>query len=125
MIGIHISDTRQIAPDRNPRNETQPVIERARFGDGYDYRLPIGYDNFEENIRLTFNNRPLAEIQELKTFFRRMRGATAFNYTRVIGEQEDGSHELETIKVICTRWRDSNRTHTISSLSCQLQRVKG
>ena len=123
-VGIEL-DSGFIRPDRQPERRMTPKVNTVSFGDGYDYRLPIGYNNLEMDIRLTFNNREIDDIDELEEFFENKLGATAFDYTYIQGKNQDGTVKEKTISVVCPEWRVTNRTMDIGSLSCALRRVYG
>ena len=123
-IGIEL-DSGFIRPDINPQRSVTTRVNTATFGDGYEYRLPIGFNVLGADIRLTFNNRAVEKIDELETFLEDKMGSISFSYTFIRGEASDGTVKEQTISVVCDRWRVTNRTGDIASLSCDLRRVYG
>ena len=101
---------------------TGTILSTAEFGDGYEYTLPLGYNSLTGQYRLTFNNRPTAQIDMLETFLEAQLGSTAFDYTYIKGELA-GVPQEETVKVKCSEWTVVNRTLDVASLRCTLRRV--
>ena len=100
-----------IRPDNNLARRTAPRVLRAKFGDGYEQRMPDGINSLEMTYDVSFANRPPSEIDELVYFFDSMLGVTAFDFTI----PDTKSDILETtIKVVCDTY-DIVYTNKIAS----------
>jgi phage-related protein len=58
----------------------------AQFGDGYKLDSPDGINNRKKVWTLTFNNRPFAEAQAIRTFLVDHGGYLAFDWTDPDGD---------------------------------------
>lgn len=94
----NISPNLSVVPDKFLSRNTRPRVLRARFGDGYEQRLPDGINTLETTYEITFINRPKAEIDDIVAYLDLKAGATAFNFTI---PDSNASPEETTIKVVC------------------------
>jgi len=101
-IGFLLSDGVTVAkPDKNLVRRTQPRVLRAKFGDGYEQRMPDGINSLEQNYDITFVNRSPAEIDNIVKFFEAKLGVTSFEFTFPDTAAEIGE---TTITVVCETW---------------------
>lgn len=68
-------------PDLNASRKREPKILRADFGDGYLQATGDGINPYKETWDMSFSNRTIAEINEIKTFLDDKNGAVSFYWT--------------------------------------------
>ena len=73
----------------------------AQFGDGYEQRLQDGINSLKQEISVSFQTRPKAEIDDLVAFFESLNGVTKFRFDIA---DSNASKSTETIKVVCPDW---------------------
>lgn len=83
-LGFTTSPTfgsRTISPDKGLNRSSSPKVLIAKFGDGYEQRLPNGINSIDETFTATFNNRTKEEIDDITGYLASLKGATSFIYT--------------------------------------------
>jgi phage-related protein len=73
--------SRTISPDKGLTRNSTPKVLVAKFGDGYEQRLPNGINSINETFSATFNNRTKEEIDDITGYLASLKGATSFTYT--------------------------------------------
>ena len=105
-IGFDIGGTvGYVIPDRGMQVASKPSVLLATFGDGYEQRVVDGINPLKETFSVTFNNRPIEEIDDIIAFFVSKQGASSFNFTYW---DDNGAGGETTIKVVASEW---NRTY--------------
>ena len=90
-----------VQPDKSLSRKNTPRVHLAQFGDGYEQRLQDGINSLKQEISVSFQTRPKAEIDDLVAFFESLNGVTKFRFD--IADSNAGS-STETIKVVCPDW---------------------
>lgn len=110
----------RVRPDRSLTKRTNPRVLLARFGDGYEQRMPDGINSLDQSFSVTFINRPIEEVDAIVEFFEAMLGVTSFEFTI-----PDTRAELKatTIKVVCDSWDYVYTNHSITGCSANFRRV--
>lgn len=101
-LGLFLLDgVTKVCPDKGlPKNST-PKIHLATFGDGYEQRIPDGINSLKETLEVSFNNRPIEEVDRLQALFESLKGVTPINFTIPDSEAIGGERN---ILVVCTSW---------------------
>jgi len=110
---------RAVLPDRGLTRQSQPKVLLARFGDGYEQRLPDGINSIQETFNITFNNRTKEEIDDITGYLASLKGASAFSLTI---PDSNNSGEL-TIKVVCDSYAQGYTYDNFYSATAVLRRV--
>lgn len=120
-------ENRPIAPDKGMTKTSKPRVRVAKFGDGYEQRLVDGINSIEESYKLSFKNRPKAEIDDIVAFFDSLNGVTAFDFTFPDSNQTSNTPPLvlnETkIKVVCAQYNTSYTSNDHYTCSATFRRV--
>lgn len=127
-IGFIYDGTNYITPDKSFAREVAPAVLTAKFGDGYEQRIPDGINTVRETISLTFSSRPKAEIDDIKAFLDTTQSVTKFSLivpdsnvtSNPDGDAGVGEREL---KVVCTGYSISYDYGDFYSLSMECKRV--
>jgi len=93
--------SRTISPDKGLTRNSTPKVLVAKFGDGYEQRLPNGINSIDETFSATFNNRTKEEIDDITGYLASLKGATSFTYT--IPDTNGSGNEI-SIKVVCENY---------------------
>lgn len=93
--------SRTISPDKGLTRNSSPKVLVAKFGDGYEQRLPNGINSIDETFSATFNNRTKEEIDDITGYLASLKGATSFTYT--IPDTNESGNEI-SIKVVCENY---------------------
>lgn len=93
--------SRTISPDKGLTRNSTPKVLVAKFGDGYEQRLPNGINSIDETFSATFNNRTKEEIDDITGYLASLKGATSFTYT--IPDTNESGNEI-SIKVVCENY---------------------
>ena len=119
-LGFQLPDTLEyIVPDKSLTKSSTPKIHLAGFGDGYEQRLAKGINNKNEKYSLSFENRPIAEINKIVTYFDEILGVTALDFT-IPGES---AANPTTIKVVCETYNRTFEYNNFNSLDAEFRRV--
>jgi phage-related protein len=121
-IGFNLGPTfanLQVSPDRNLSRQSAPRVLKAQFGDGYEQRLIDGINSITESYNISFNNRPVSEIDDIMAFFDSKAGVTSFNYT--ISDTNAGGEK--TVKVVADTYNITYVNDITSSCTAVLRRV--
>jgi phage-related protein len=102
-------------PDASVSVETEPVVRTARFGDGYEQRVPEGINTMPEKWDLTFTG-TRAEIDPIAVFLREHKGSVAFDWT---------TPDEVTGRFICRKWSKSRERGVKVTMSFTLEQVYG
>ena len=112
-------ENRAIAPDKGMTKTSKPRVRVAKFGDGYEQRLVDGINSIEESYKLSFKNRPKAEIDDIVAFFDSLNGVTAFDFTF-----PDSNNSGETtIQVVCAQYNSNYTSNDHYTCSATFRRV--
>ena len=93
--------SRTVSPDKGLTRTSSPKVLVAKFGDGYEQRLPNGINSIDETFNATFNNRTKEEIDDITGYLASLKGATSFTYTI---PDTNGSGNETSIKVVCENY---------------------
>lgn len=93
--------SRTISPDKGLTRNSTPKVLVAKFGDGYEQRLPNGINSIDETFSATFNNRTKEEIDDITGYLASLKGATSFTY---VIPDTNGSGNETSIKVVCENY---------------------
>lgn len=93
--------SRTVSPDKGLTRVSSPKVLVAKFGDGYEQRLPNGINSIDETFNATFNNRTKEEIDDITGYLASLKGATSFTYTI---PDTNGSGNETSIKVVCENY---------------------
>lgn len=102
-------------PDASVSVETEPVVRAAKFGDGYEQRVPDGINTMPEKWDLTFTG-TREEIDPIAAFLRTHKGSLAFDWT---------TPDEMTGRFICRSWRKTRERGVKVGLSFTLEQVYG
>ena len=103
--------------DKGFQRGSAPKVHTLTFGDGYEQRIADGINNLAQQMNVTFNTRPKAEIDDLVAFFESLGGVSKFRMTI------DDTNGAETIKVVCRQWNQTWNYDDFYSLSATFDRV--
>ena len=109
-----------VQPDKQMTRANTPRVHFAQFGDGYEQRLQDGINSLAQEIAVTFQTRPKAEIDDLVAFFESLAGVTKFRFD--LADSNAGS-STETIKVVCSEWEQSWEYDDYYTLDATFRRV--
>ena len=111
-IGFVLSDgITRVRPDNSLTKRVAPRVLLARFGDGYEQRMPDGVNSLQESFQAVFSNRPPEEIDAIVNFFEDNLGVQAFEF---IIPDTRSRLKVKPIQVVCESW-DYIYTHHIAS----------
>ena len=68
--------------DKGFQRGSAPKVHTLTFGDGYEQRIADGINNLAQQMNVTFNTRPKAEIDDLVAFFESLGGVSKFRMTK-------------------------------------------
>lgn len=127
-IGFIYTGTTFATPDKSFTRDVAPAVLTAKFGDGYEQRIPDGINTVRETISLTFTARPKAEIDDIKAFLDTTQSVTKFSLivpdsnvtSNPSGPAGIGEKEL---KVVCTGYNISYDYGDFYSLNMECKRV--
>ena len=109
-----------VQPDKSLSRKNTPRVHLAQFGDGYEQRLQDGINSLKQEISVSFQTRPKAEIDDLVAFFESLNGVTKFRFD--IADSNAGS-STETIKVVCPDWDQKWEYDDYYTLDATFRRV--
>ena len=109
-----------VQPDKSLSRKNTPRVHLAQFGDGYEQRLQDGINSLKQEISVSFQTRPKAEIDDLVAFFESLNGVTKFRFD--LADSNAGS-STETIKVVCPNWTQRWEYDDYYTLEAKFQRV--
>lgn len=106
-------------PSRNYTRRTNPRVKIARFGDGYEQRIPDGIHSRDDTWNLAFKNRTIVEVNQICEFLRDKEGFIGFYW------EEPGTGNL--IKVKCSKWNKNtivaDNNYGFGTVTATFQRV--
>ena len=94
--------------------DEEPKDNRAEFGDGYTQVVAAGINNNPRKWSLTFNNRPMPEVDAIVTFLRA-------NYQGFDWTDPDGNAG----RWECKNWRSVRQKALMKSLTAIFEEVFG
>ena len=97
-----------------------PRITRIKFGNGYEQRIPDGFNTNLININLTFDQRTEKEAISILHFLTIMNGQTAFIYN----VPEVLSKNSFNTKFICPNWNTTYNFYQNYTISATFEEVK-
>ena len=109
-----------VQPDKQLSRKNTPRVHLAQFGDGYEQRLQDGINSLKQEISVSFQTRPKAEIDDLVAFFESLNGVTKFRFDIA---DSNASSSTETIKVVCPDWEQKWEYDDFYTLSATFVRV--
>lgn len=112
--------SRTISTDKNLTRVSTPKVLVAKFGDGYEQRLPDGINSIAETFSATFNNRTKEEIDDITGYFASLKGSASFTYT--IPDDNASGGEL-SLKVVCETYSQMYQYDGFYSVSATFRRV--
>lgn len=104
--------TVELVADRGLSRQVQHRVLTAKFGDGYEQRVRDGINTKNETFSISFNNRPVDEINLIAAF---LDLKVALNFDFTVG--------LETLKVVCEGYNIVYLQDEIYSLQTNFRRV--
>jgi phage-related protein len=115
-----LDGTTRAIPDKSLSKTTTPKIKESLFGDGYSQRLADGLNSLEQTFSISFQNRPVEEIDDISTFLDTMKGATSFDFTY---PDSNGTGGETTVKVICKTHSTTYANDNFYNLTATFNRV--
>lgn len=112
--------SRTVSPDKGLTRVSSPKVLVAKFGDGYEQRLPNGINSIDETFNATFNNRTKEEIDDITGYLASLKGATSFTY---IIPDTNGSGNETSIKVVCENYSQAYNYGDFYSAMATFRRV--
>lgn len=114
-----------ITADRGLARQVSYSVLTAKFGDGYEQRGLNGINNKQEQISISFNNRPYREGNLIAAFFD---SKAALNFELSITNNKDieastPTLTTETIRVACDSYNLVYVNDVTISIQAQLRRV--
>jgi|TARA_B100000287_G_C20163421_1_gene595150 phage-related protein len=109
-----------VQPDKQLSRKNTPRVHLAQFGDGYEQRLQDGINSLKQEISVSFQTRPKAEIDDLVAFFESLNGVTKFRFDIA---DSNASSSTETIKVVCPDWEQKWEYDDYYTLDATFRRV--
>ena len=70
-----------ISPSYSTAKTAKPKIRRVSFGDGYSQRSSQGLNALDEQWSVTWENRPVADCNQIEAFLLARAGVEAFLWT--------------------------------------------
>lgn len=104
-----------ITPDFGASRTTKPRVNSAKFGDGYEQRVPFGINTVVEEWTLRFANRTNAEKTELLDFLSARAGVESFDWTPV--------GDTVSKKFVCREWSDTLENNDLYSITAKFEQV--
>ena len=109
-----------VQPDKQFSRKNNPRTFTVQFGDGYEQRIQDGINSLRQEISVSFQTRPKAEIDDLVAFFESLNGVTKFRFD--LADSNAGS-STETIKVVCQDWTQKWEYDDYYTLDATFRRV--
>ena len=109
-----------VQPDKQLTRKNTPRTYTVQFGDGYQQRVANGINNLKQEISVSFQTRPKAEIDDLVAFFESLQGVSKFRFD--LADSNAGS-STETIKVVCQEWTQKWEYDDYYTLNANFERV--
>jgi phage-related protein len=106
-----------VCPDRSLKSTIRPKTIETKFGDGYSLKVKEGVFTLNEVYDITFNNRPLEEIEKIIDYLENLKGVDPFDFT----VRTNPDH---TIRVRCDDYSLVYTNATASGLSAKFTRAK-
>ncbi len=103
------------APDYEATLDTEPSVRTTRFGDGYAQRVAFGINTIQETWSLSFSQRPLDEITDIKEFLEDKAGVDAFQWVPP-GETDEKNF-------ICQKWSRAIKRGNLYDMTMSFVRV--
>jgi phage-related protein len=95
--------------------DEEPRVLGAKFGDGYEQRLPDGINNMPQAWDLNFEQVDNAIADDITNFLRARAGWEAFDWTPKWG--------TVAIRVKCPKWSRSPDGEALSRISARFEQV--
>lgn len=103
-------------PDASMSKRVEPRVATARFGDGYEMRVPMGINTMPQSWEVSFTG-VAAEIDAIEGFLAARQGAEAFDWTT-----PDGT----TGRFLCRSWsKTRERGGAKTTLTATFEQVFG
>ena len=116
---LDLTSTR-VVPDKDFKKSLKPIFNIESFGEGYDSRVSIGTNSYEEVYSVAFTNRSSEEIVRISSFLNEREKFKNFSFT--VPDSNEPSGEKEII-VYCPSYNRVYVTDTIGSINCDFIRV--
>tara|TARA_R100000458_G_scaffold58453_1_gene66530 strand:+ start:374 stop:715 length:342 start_codon:yes stop_codon:yes gene_type:complete len=104
-----------INPDYGIRKNSQPVVRKTQFGDGYQMRTVYGENQNLKKYNLTFKNLSETDSDTIETFLDARGGRESFDWT----PPGEGSSS----KFICGSWSKSIPYANIATITATFEQV--
>lgn len=102
-------------PDASISKDVEPRVASARFGDGYEQRVPLGINTQIDKWQLTFTgNRE--RIDPIEAFIAAQGGYLAFDWK---------NPDEQTGRYVCRSWKKQRQDSQKVILTCEFERVFG
>ena len=102
-------------PDFGAAADYKPRVRVARFGDGYEQRVPDGINTARDAWNLRFAVRNDTETNAILAFLRARNAFEAFNWTP--------PGEATAILVVCREWQRTFDAHNQNTITATFIRV--
>ena len=109
-----------VQPDKGFTRSNTPKTHTMSFGDGYEQRIADGINALQQELNVSFSNRPKAEIDDLVAFFESLGGVTKFRFDI---EDSNAGSSTETIKCVCDTWQQTWAYDDFYNLQAKFRRV--
>lgn len=102
-------------PDVGASADRAPVVNSAKFGDGYEQRTPNGLNTLPGIWNLTFSSRNYTEIDAIEAFLADRDGALNFQWTP--------PRSASVLLFICRKWSRTIGNGPLDSLTATFEQV--
>lgn len=102
-------------PDFGASAEYKPRVRVAKFGDGYEQRVPDGINTGQDDWSLRFSVRSDVETGEILTFLEARAATEAFDWMPPGG--------VTAIRVVCREWSRSFDRNDQNTVTLKFNRV--
>lgn len=102
-------------PSKSFSKTIKPRVLNAQFGDGYSQRVVNGINSITREWSVSFNSKPLNEINAIEDFLSARKGSEGFLWTP--------PGESTSYAVICPDWSRTYDTHISASLQVKFVQI--
>lgn len=102
-------------PDFGAQRDTEPTVNRIKFGDGYEQRQSNGLNTMPSVYNLSFENRDADEKDEIIAFLKARAGVQAFEWTP--------PDETDPLVFVCRKWNVTFQKANLFTISAAFEQV--
>jgi phage-related protein len=121
-LGFVYKDVEYATPDKTLTNNIQPKVLIAKFGDGYEQRVPDGINNIKETYSIQFRNREKIFINEVANFLKGTNSVSKFDFI-LPNPLTSSPLNTVTVSVVCDSFNINYEHDEFYSLSAEFRRV--